>query len=177
MAGQRLGLAEQQVQRVHVAAAHVQQAAAVGVGADDALDVGAGEHLDLLVRGELLELALPGAQGLLLAGVEAHVAVAVAEVGVDGVLVDTRLDDLRALVADLEDATQTVLADVALDRLEVVADAGHHLAAVASGAAEADVAAFQHDDVGDAFLGQLERGVDAGEAAADHHDVRFEILF
>ncbi|MCY1184607.1 hypothetical protein D9M73_253160 [compost metagenome] len=58
-----------------------------------------------------------------------------------------------------------------------MADAGHDLPAVAPGAAEAQVARFQHDDVGDAFLGQLQRGVDAGEATADHDDVGLQIGF
>src|SRR5690606_14355909 len=108
-------------------------------------------------------------------GVEAHVAVAVTEISVDTVLLDARLDDLRALIADLEDAAQAVLADVRLDRFQIVADAGHHLTTVAAAATKTKVAGFKHDYIGDALLRQLERGVDAGEAAADHHDVRFEV--
>ncbi len=40
MPDQCLGFAQQQIERVHVAAAHVQQRAGVGVGADDLLDLG-----------------------------------------------------------------------------------------------------------------------------------------
>ena len=68
-------------------------------------------------------------------------------------------------------------ADVLADLLQVVADAGHDLPAVAPGTAEAEVAGLQHDDVGDAVLGQLKRGVDPGEAAADHHHVGVQVGF
>lgn len=60
---------------------------------------------------------------------------------------------------------------------QIVADAGHHLAAVAPGTAVAQIAAFENGDVGDAPLSQLQRGVDAGEAAADDHHVDVQILF
>ncbi len=176
-AGQCLGFAEQQVERVHMAAAHVQQGAAVGVRADDLAHLGTVQVTDLMGRAERPEFLFPGLQGLRLACVEAHVAVAVAEVGVDGVLLDTALDDVGAEVADLEDRPQAVLADILADLLQVVADAGHDLPAVAPGTAEAEVAGLQHDDVGDAVLGQLKRGVDPGEAAADHHHVGVQVGF
>ena len=50
-------------------------------------------------------------------------------------------------------------------------------AAVAPGTAVAQIAAFENGDVGDAPLSQLQRGVDAGEAAADDHHVDVQILF
>jgi len=58
-----------------------------------------------------------------------------------------------------------------------VADPGHDLPAVASGAAKTQVARFQHDDVGDAFFRQFKGCVDAGKAAADDHHVGVYVLF
>ena len=71
----------------------------------------------------------------------------------------------RSLISKI--ARRPVLADVLADLLQVVADAGM-ICLVAPGTA-AEVAGLQHDDVGDAVLSQLRRGVDPGEAAADHH--------
>src|SRR5690349_20702239 len=149
-----------------VTAAHVQQCAAVGIGADDLLDVRTTVKANLVFAVDRFEVFFPGAQGLFLASVEAHVAVAVAEVGIDVVLGDAVLDDVRAQVADLEDLAQTVLTHVLLDLLQVVTDAGHDLTSTAPGATETQVTRLQHNDVGDAFFGELKRGIDAGETTA-----------
>ncbi len=136
-----------------MATAAVQQGAAVGVRADDLAHLAAAQEADLVRGTGGLELLFPGTQGLLLPGVEAHVAVAMAEVSVDVVAGDALLDDVGAKVADFEDLPQAVLAHVLLDLLQVVADAGHDLAAVATGTAKAEVPGFQHYDVGDALFG------------------------
>ncbi|MNH16246.1 hypothetical protein D3C79_758780 [compost metagenome] len=162
---------------MHMATAHVQQGTAVGVGADDLLDLAATEKTDLVLGIDRLEVLFPGAQGLFLAGIEAHVAVAMAEVGIDGVLGNALLDDVGTQVADLEDLPQAIVADVLLDLLQVVTDAGHDLPAVAPGAAKAQVAGFEHDDVGDAFFRQLQGRVDPGKAAADDDHVGVHVLF
>src|SRR3990167_357482 len=128
-----------------------------------------------MLRAERLEFLLPGRQGLLLAGVEANVAVTVAEVGVYVVLLDPTLDDLGTLIADLEDRAQAIFADILANLLQVMADTRHDLPAVATGAAEAEVAPFQHDDVGNALLRQFQRGIDTGEAPPYHHNVGLDI--
>ena len=176
-AGQGGGFAQQQVQRMHMPAAHMQQGAAVGVGADDLLDIGAAEKADFMLAVDRLEVFFPGPQGLFLTGVEAHIAVAMAEIGVDVVLGDPVFDDVGAQVTDLEHLAQAVFADVLLDFLQVVADAGHDLPAIAPGAAKAQVAGLEHDDVGDALFGQLQRRVDAGKPATDDDHVRVFIVF
>ncbi len=56
-------------------------------------------------------------------------------------------------------------------------DAGHDLSAIAPGAAEPQVTRLQHHDVGDAFFGELQRGIDAGETAANDHDIGVHVLF
>ena len=162
---------------MHVAAAHVFQRAGVSVGAHHLLHLRPGVELNLLLRRYRLELLQPAAQGLLLARVAAEIAVAEAEVGVDVIFLDALADNAGAEVADFEDGFQPGRANVALDLLQIVADAGHHLAAVAPGTAVAQIAAFENGDVGDALLSQLQRGVDAGEAAADDHHVDVQILF
>ena len=82
-----------------------------------------------------------------------------------------------AQLADFKDLAQAFFAHVLLDLLQVVADARHDLPAIAASAAKAQVARFQHDDIGDAFFGEFQRGIDAGETAANHHNIRFHILF
>lgn len=151
--------------------------AGVSVGAHHLLHLRPGVELNLLLRCYRLELLQPAAQGLLLARVAAEIAIAEAEVGVDIIFLDALADNAGAEVADFEDGFQPGRANVALDLLQIVADAGHHLAAVAPGAAVAQIAAFENGDVGDALLRQLQRGVDAGEAAADDHHVDVQILF
>ncbi|MNN55316.1 hypothetical protein D3C81_1701860 [compost metagenome] len=58
-----------------------------------------------------------------------------------------------------------------------MADARHDLPAVAPGAAIAQIAGFEHDNVGHALFRQLQRGVDAGEPAADDHDIGLDVAF
>lgn len=74
-----------------------------------------------------------------------------AEVRVDVVLGNAVLDDVGAQVADLEDLSQAVFAHILLDLLQVMADARHDLPAIAAGAAKAQVARLQHNNVGDTF--------------------------
>ena len=157
-------------------AAHVQQRAAVSVGTDDLLDLGPRHKADFVLGIDRLEVLLPGAQGFFLAGVEAHVAIAVAEVCVDRVLGDAILDDASTQLADFKDLAQPLLAHLLLDFLQVVADPRHDLATVAARAAEAQVAGFQHHDIGDAFFGEFECGIDPRKATANHHDIRFHVL-
>lgn len=71
MAHQCLRFAQQQVQGMHMATAHVQQGAAVGVAADDLAHFAATEKTDLVAGIDRLEGRLPFAQGLFLAAVEA----------------------------------------------------------------------------------------------------------
>ena len=176
MADQRLGLAQQQIERMDVAAAAVLQGGAVGIRADHARHVLAGHQFDVGFGRDPLEFLLPCPQRVLLARVEGEIAVVVAEIGVDAVARDALLDDARAEIGDLEQGLEARSADVLLHRLDIVTNAGHYLATVAPGAAIAEMTRLQHDDIADALLGELERGVDAGKAAADHHHVGIEIL-
>ncbi len=175
VADQGLGFAEQQVERMHVATAHVQQGAAVGVAADDLAYLRASQEADLVTVVDRLEVLFPGPQGLFLTAVEAHVAVTVAKIGIDGVARDALLDDAGAELADFEDLLQALVADTAPDLFQIVADARHDLPTVAPGAPETQVAGLEHDDIGDAFLCQFQGGVDPREAAADDHDIRFDV--
>ncbi|MNE70799.1 hypothetical protein D3C80_1666210 [compost metagenome] len=100
-----------------------------------------------------------------------------AEVGVDGVAGDARLDDAGAQFAEREDFLQALVADTASDLLQVMADARHDLPAVAPGAAETQVAGFEHDDVGHTFFGQFQRRVDAGKPTTDDHHIRLDVMF
>ncbi len=52
----------------------------------------------------------------------------------------------------------------------------HHLAAVAPGAAVAEMARLQHHHVGDPLFRQLKGGVNAREAAADNYHIGFNIF-
>ncbi|MNI32746.1 hypothetical protein D3C73_866680 [compost metagenome] len=162
---------------MYVAAAHVFQCAGVSVRSHHLLHLGTGIELDLFIRRDRLKLLQPTAQGFLLTRIAAEVAVAKAKISIDLVFFDTFANDPGAEIADFEDGFQPGRADVTFDLLQIVADAGHHLPAVASGAAVAQMAAFQNSDIGDAPFRQLQRGVDAGEATADDHHVNVQIFF
>ncbi|MNH56894.1 hypothetical protein D3C73_86610 [compost metagenome] len=66
---------------------------------------------------------------------------------------------------------------MAFDFFQIVTDTGHHLPAVAAGAAVAQVAPFEYGDIGDAALSQLQGSIDAGETTADDHHVNVQIFF
>ena len=130
MARERFRFAQQKIQRMHVARAHVQKGAFINVGAHHFPDIRAGQQLYVDARINGLETLLPRAQGLFLTLVETEVRVAEPEVRIDVVLVYTRANDARALIADPEDLLQAFLPDMFLDCIEVVADSRHDLAAV-----------------------------------------------
>lgn len=100
-----------------------------------------------------------------------------AEVGVDGIFGDAVLDDAGAQLADFKDLAQAFVTDLLLDLFQVMADPRHDLPAIAARATEAQVARLKHHDVGDAFFGEFQRGVDAGETTTNHHHVGVYVLF
>ena len=100
-----------------------------------------------------------------------------AEVGVNRVFGDAVLDDPGAQLADFKDLAQAFVAYLLLDLFQVVADPRHDLPAIAARATKAQVARFQHHNIGDAFFSEFQRGVYAGETAANHYHIRFHVLF
>ena len=152
------------------------QRAAVDLGAHHLLHLFPGIQLDLFIRGGSLKLLLPLAQRFQLPLVISEIAVAGDEIGVDIIFADAFANDARAKVGDFKQRFQPLFADVLFHRFDVVTDTGHHLAAIAPGAAIAEMARFQHHHVGDALFRQLKGGVNTGEAAADNHHVGFNIF-
>ncbi|MCL6593029.1 MAG: hypothetical protein K6T31_03560, partial [Alicyclobacillus sp.] len=57
-----LRFAEQQVQRMHVPAAHMQQACVIDIRSDDLFDVGTFHVADFVLAAERLEVLFPTAQ-------------------------------------------------------------------------------------------------------------------
>ncbi|MNO96516.1 hypothetical protein D3C76_881890 [compost metagenome] len=132
--------------------------------------------LDVMPGAELPELLFPGLQQLALALVEPHVAVAVLEVRVDAVPGDARLDDRGAEIADFKYRPQALFAHAVADLFQVMANAGHHMAAVAPGAAKAEVARLEQHHVLHPAFHEFQRRVHAGEAAANNDNFRVDGL-
>lgn len=106
------------------------------------------------------------AEALVVAGLVRQVAVAPAQIAVDGVLLDPATDDLHRLQAHQLECLHAVGADHREELLDVMADAADQLAAIASTGAPADPVRFQQDH-GEAALGQFQRRVHSREAATD----------
>ncbi|MNE57729.1 hypothetical protein D3C80_1527140 [compost metagenome] len=88
---------------MNVATSHVFQRTGISIRPHHLFHFGAGIELDLFIRRDRLEFFEPGTQGLFLPGVAAEVAIAKAEIGVDGVLFNPLADNPGTKVADLED--------------------------------------------------------------------------
>ncbi len=159
-----------------LAAAHMFQRAAVDLGAHHLLHLFSGIQFDLFIRGSGFKLLLPLAQRFKLSLVIGEIAVAGHEIGVDVIFADAFANDARAEVGDFKQRLQPLFADVLFYRFDIVADTGHHLAAVAPGAAVAEMARLQHHHVGDPLFRQLKGGVNAREAAADNYHIGFNIF-
>ncbi len=160
------GFAEDQVERVQVARAHVHQAADVAIGADHAAHLRGRHQAHLVAIAEGLEFLHVLAEAPVVAGLVRQVAVAPAQIAVDGVLLDPATDDLHRLQAHQLECLHAVGADHREELLDVMADAADQLAAIASTGAPADPVRFQQDH-GEAALGQFQRRVHSREAAAD----------
>src|SRR3546814_11511588 len=101
---------------------------------------------------------------------EAGVDDAGLQVAVDGVIADALLHKSLGFLAEIPQQAGTLAADEVYERFRVEALAAGKLAAVAPRGAPADAPGLEHDGLV-AALGEVERGGDAGVAAADDADV------
>ncbi|MNX75034.1 hypothetical protein D3C86_1064920 [compost metagenome] len=174
-ADDRRGFAEGQVQRVNVAALHVQQAADVGIGTDFALDVGRVEHFQVLVAVAFPALLLLG-QALELLLVHRREDAAGAVVALDVVVLYALTDDVGAFENHAAEDFGGLVAVALFDDIDVAAVGVDQLAAVATAGAEADFGRFEHGHAVARFGEEQGRG-QAGVAGADHADVAVHRLF
>jgi hypothetical protein len=84
----------------------------------------------------------------------------------------TPADLVHALDGAPEQGPRPRLAELLEQSLLAQRVAGEHEAAIAPGRAVADLLAFQQHHVMQPSLGQAQRGVEPGEAAADHRHAR-----
>ena len=116
-----------------VATTHMLDATRIYVRSDDLLDCCAFQQLDILVGVDRAEFVEPAAQRFHLPLVIGEITIAAAEVGIDVILGYAIANDAGAEIRDLEQHFQPLGADMLLHRVQVVADPGHHLPAVAAG--------------------------------------------
>jgi len=95
----------------------------------------------------------------------------------DGELVDPVADEVDRIDGAAVQRTRTLGTQAIEQRLFAKGIAGEDETAVSAGGAEADAFVLQQDHIADAPLGEAERGVQSGEAAADNDDVRLAKAF
>ncbi len=164
------GFAEHQVERVQVAGAHVDQTTGIGAGCHHLAHVPWLDNPRLMAVAQFRQVFLLGTERCELRWGIGQFAEAPAQVAVDGVLADPLADHRHRLDAGTFQVTHAILADVPGEAADIMTDATDQLAAIASAGAPADASTFEQDDRKSA-LGQFDRRVDTGEAAADHADV------
>ncbi len=169
------GFAQGQVQRVDVAALHVQQAADVVLGADFAVDLRLVEHLQVVIA-QALPVALLFRQALELLVVQGGEDATGAVVALDVVVLDALADDVGAFEDHAAEHFGAFFAVAFFDHVHVAAVGVDQLPAVAPAGAEADLGRFQHGDAVAGFRQEQGRG-QAGVAGADHADVALHQLF
>src|SRR6056297_444297 len=160
------GLAETEIQRMEVAVALVEYAADVTLRADYLRQALLRDHLDLvrIARGVFLRGVV--AEVAQLAALHRDVEIAELEIAVDTVALHPLDDDVTALEPHLRGNSRRAVAETLPD-LGRLGETVDELAAVASARAPADAARLQQRHLV-AALGELQRGGQAGETAADH---------
>ena len=105
-----------------------------------------------------------------------QLAEAPAQVAVDAVFGDAPAHQFHRVDAGTLQVFESFLADVTGKAADLMADATDQLPAVAPAGAPADAPGLQEDHRQPA-LGQLDSGIDPGEAAADHADIGVQVAF
>ncbi len=99
-----------------------------------------------------------------------QITVAHGQVAIDVEARDPLGDDLDRFDAHQLQATHTLGANLLFETVDVMANAANQLTAIAAAGAPADLMCFQQH-YREPALGQLQRGVDAGKAAANDADI------
>ena len=170
----RGGFAERQVERVQVARTHVDHGTVVVAGTDYLVDALLRNQTQLVAVAEAFQLGLVLGETVEMGRLVGQVAVAPGQVAVDLEALDTLAHDLHRLQAHQLELAHAFLAHHRLELLDVMAHAANQLPAVAPAGAPADPARFQQCHR-QAFLGQLDGGVQAAEAAADDAHIHLQL--
>ncbi|MNO85905.1 hypothetical protein D3C76_772890 [compost metagenome] len=165
------GFAQGEVQRVDVAAAHVEHAADVAVGSDDFTDAFGVHQFQLGVAEALPELLLR-LQVAHLLGAECGEHATVLQVALDVVLGDALANDAAAFEGHLAEQLRLLRADGAFDDVDVAAIAVDDLTAVAPGRAKANLGRFEDSDL-EAVFQQEQGSREAGIASTYNAHVGF----
>ncbi|MND64867.1 hypothetical protein D3C80_562150 [compost metagenome] len=169
----RGGFAQGQVQRVDVAAAHVQHAADVAVACDYFTDALLVHQLELVVAKAFPQALLRLQVAHLFRGDGCEHAT-VFQVALDIVLGDTLTNDAATFECHLAQQLCLLGADGALDHVDVTAVAVDDLAAVAAGRAKTNLGGFDDADLEAVF--QQEQGAgQAGVAGTDDAHIGFHL--
>ena len=168
------GFAERQVERVQVARAHVDHGTVIVVGADHFVDALLRHNAQFVTIAEAFQLCLVGGEVVHMRRFVGQVAVAPGQVAIDLKLRNAITHDLHRLQAHQLELAHAILADHRFELFDIMADATNQLPAVAPAGAPADLARLQQRHR-QAFLGQLDGGVEAAETATDDAHVHLQL--
>ena len=138
------------------------------------MDVRLRHQAQFVTIAEALQLGLVCGEVVHVRRFVGQVAVAPCQIAIDLKLRNALAHDLHRLQAHQLELTHAVLADHGLELFDIMANATNQLPAVAPAGAPADLACFQQRHR-QAFLGQLDGGVQTAETATD--DTRIHLQF
>ena len=170
----RRGQASRVVQRMKMSAARVVESRAVALRREQRLHFGAFQESQLPIAVAILQLPLLRQQVRALPLLDRDVHLAPVQVAIDRVPLDAIADQPQTLDGDVPHPPGILEADLLLELVLAAGIAGDRLAAAATGGAVADPLRFEEDDPVTA-LGEMQGGGAAGDAAADHADVRLDL--
>ncbi len=159
---------------MQVARAHVDHGTVIVVGADHFVDALLRHHAQFVTIAEAFQLGLVFGEAFHVRRLVGQVAVAPGQIAIDLVLGDACAHDFHRLQAHQLELTHAVLADHRFELFDIMANAANQLPAVAPAGAPADLARFQQRHR-QAFLGQLNGGVQAAETATDDAHVHLQL--
>ena len=161
------GFAEGQVERVQVAGAHVDHAAAVAAGADHFMHAVRLHQAQFMLIAQALQFGHVFLETGKVRRLVGQVAVAPGQVAVDVVLGDPAAYQLHRFQAHQLEFAYPLAAHHRFELVETMPDAADQLPAIATAGTPANLVGFQQGDR-EAALGQFNGGVQPREAAADH---------
>ena len=161
------GFTQRQVKRVQMTRAHVDQAADISVRADHTAHFIGLQQTGFVAISQAAQFFGFFGKTFQVARLVGQVAITPGQVAGNVVALDPLADDFYRLKAHQLHLPHTVFADDPFKLLKPVADAANQLPAIAPAGAPADLVRFEHNHA-HATLGQLQRCVQAGKAAAHH---------
>src|SRR5699024_9065151 len=121
------------------------------------------------------KLFFPLFEGLSLTGIEGHIGISMAEIGINIVFFNALLDDFSALIAQLKDGLKPRIAHIFTNRFDIMPNAGHNLPTISARTAKSNMARLKKSNVSYSIISKSKGGIDARKPPADHHNVYINI--